>query len=458
VRIGGDAAFLAAAQKVLIARGAVASEFVAAATEGYADFARALDAQRMDELLALCGLPLAEVEAFADEVAAADKGILVWSMGITQHAGGGDSVRAIANLALLREWVGRPGTGLMPIRGHSGVQGGAEMGCYATALPGGLPVDAENARRFEALWGFPVPSKPGRTTVEVLDAALAGDVDGLYCIGGNFLETMPQPERIERALERIPVRIHSDIVVTSQMLAEPADVVYLLPARTRYEQRGGGTETTTERRVVFSPYVPGHDVGETQSEWEMLLEFARAVKPEGAGRIHFEDGAAIRAEIEAAVPAYRGIAALAQQGDQFQWGGERLCEGRKFPTVDGKAHFVPVRPMDRVPGEGKFLLATRRGKQFNSMVQRERDPLTGAERDHVFVSQADAERLGLATGDAVVVRSEVGEMKGRAFVADVAPGTLQAHWPEANGLIPPGRIDPDGGVPDYNAEVTLARG
>jgi anaerobic selenocysteine-containing dehydrogenase len=249
-----------------------------------------------------------------------------------------------------------------------------------------------------------------------------------------------------------------DIVVTSQMLVEPADAVYLLPARTRYEQRGGGTETSTERRVIFSPYVPGHDVGEASSEWEMLLEFARAVKPAEAARIHFDDAAAIRAEIEKAVPSYRGIAGLARQGDQFQWGGARLCEGRKFPTEDGKAHFVPVVPIDRVPAEGKFVLATRRGKQFNSMVQRDRDPLTGADRDHVFVSKADAERLGLATGDPVVVRNGTGELRGRAFVAEVAPGTLQAHWPEANVLIPHGRVDPDGGVPDYNAEVTLVRG
>src|SRR6202008_4996320 len=119
--------------------------------------------------------------------------------------------------------------GLMPIRGHSGVQGGAEMGCYSTALPGGLPIDASSASRFEELWGFAVPPKPGRTTVEVLEAAAEGAIDGFYCIGGNFLETMPQPERIERALARIPLRIHSDIVLTSQMLVEPAEVVYLLP-------------------------------------------------------------------------------------------------------------------------------------------------------------------------------------------------------------------------------------
>ncbi|HEV8112377.1 MAG TPA: molybdopterin-dependent oxidoreductase, partial [Planctomycetota bacterium] len=412
VRVGGDLAFLNAVQRILIAKNKVARDFIRAATHGYEDLVRALDAQPMDVLLAACGLPLAEVEAFASEIAAADRGILVWSMGITQHTQGADTVRAIANLALLREWVGRPGTGLMPIRGHSGVQGGAEMGCYATALPGGVPIDADSARRFANLWGFEVPATPGLTTVDALEAAGRGELDAFYCIGGNLLETLPEPHRVESALAKIPLRIHSDIVVTSQMLAEPAETVILLPARTRYEQRGGGTETTTERRVVFSPYVPGHDVGETQSEWEMLLEFARAVKPEGAGRIHFEDGAAIRAEIEAAVPAYRGIAALAKQGDQFQWGGPLLCTDRKFPTADGKAHFQCVEPhalaRETARASNRFKLATRRGKQFNSMVQCDVDQLTGAARDHILIDPADAARLGLAQDDPIVLTGPVG--------------------------------------------------
>jgi anaerobic selenocysteine-containing dehydrogenase len=296
------------------------------------------------------------------------------------------------------------------------------------------------------------------TTVEYLAAAGRGELDGLYCIGGNFLETMPAPGRVADALARIPLRIHSDIVLTSQMLVEPADTVYLLPARTRYEQEGGGTETSTERRVIFSPEIPGHRIGEAQSEWRMLLELARAARPEGYGRVHFADGAAIRAEIERAVPLYRGIAGLARQGDQFQYGGPRLCSGRAFPTADGRARFQPVAPRPSAArGERTFVIATRRGKQFNSMVQEQRDPLTGAERDHVFVSPKDAARLGLCTGDPLLLRNEQGEYRGRAFVADVAEGTLQGHWPEVNVLIAPGRVDADGGVPDYNAEVELER-
>lgn len=459
VKVGGDLAFVNAVQKVLIERGWVKQEFLDAAVGGYNDLKASLAAQSMDDLLARCGLPLAEVEAFAKELAEADKGVFVWSMGITQHAHGADTVTGIVNLGLLREYVGRPGTGMMPIRGHSGVQGGAEMGAYATALPGGLAVNAESAAKFSQLWGFDVPSSPGLATVEALEAAGQGRLNALYAIGGNFLETMPEPDRIRAGLEKIPLRLHSDIVVTSQMLVEPADTVYLLPARTRYEQHGGGTETTTERRVIFSPYIPGHDVGEAHSEWQSLLDLAKAAKPQGYARVHFHDAAAIRRDIAQAVPFYAGIEHLARQGDQFQWGGPRLCEDRSFPTADGKAHLTPVTP----PGLGAeadadiFILATRRGKQFNSMIQQDRDPLTGAERDHIFVAAADAQRLGLEMNAPIEVRNQQGSYRGRAFIAEVAPGTLQGHWPEVLCLIPHGRIDPQGGVPDYNADVRVVK-
>jgi molybdopterin-dependent oxidoreductase alpha subunit len=459
VKVGGDLAFVNAVQKVLIERGWVKQEFLDAAVEGYEELKTSLDAQSMDDLLAQCGLPFSEVEAFARELAEAERGVFVWSMGITQHAHGTDTVTGIVNLGLLREYVGRPGTGMMPIRGHSGVQGGAEMGAYATVLPGGLPVNAESAGKFSDLWGFDVPSRPGLATVDALEAAGQGSLDALYAVGGNFLETMPEPARIRAGLEKIPLRLHSDIVVSSQMLVEPADTVYLLPARTRYEQQGGGTETTTERRVIFSPHIPGHDVGEAQSEWRSLLDLAKSAKPQGYSQVHFEDVAAIRREIARAIPAYAGIEKLSRQGDQFQWGGARLCENRSFPTADGKAHLTPVlAPSLGAAADGDtFVLATRRGKQFNSMIQHGRDPLTGAERDHIFIAAADAERLGLKANSPLEVRNRQGAYRGRAFIADVAPGTLQGHWPEVLCLIPHGRIDRRGGVPDYNANVRVAK-
>ena len=230
VKIGGDLAFLNAAAKLLLERGELAQDFLDSAVEGLEEFQAELEQQSIDELCTLAGVERAEVEAFADEIARADKGVLVWSMGITQHPHGAETVKAIANLGLLKEWIGRDGCGLMPIRGHSGVQGGAEMGAYSTAFPGGLPVNEENARRFEELWGFPVPHEEGMTTVDYLEASIQGELDALYCVGGNFLETMPSPNRIADGLGRIPLHIHSDIVLTNQMLVDPADTVFLLRA------------------------------------------------------------------------------------------------------------------------------------------------------------------------------------------------------------------------------------
>jgi molybdopterin-dependent oxidoreductase alpha subunit len=458
VKVGGDLAFLNAAAKRLLERGAVAREFLERAVTGRAELESELASQSIDELLALAGVPRADLEAFVDELAAAERGVLVWSMGITQHVHGADTVRAIANLGLLREWVGRDGCGLMPIRGHSGVQGGAEMGCYASVFPGGVPIDAGSAARVGAQWGFPVPDWPGASTVDQLEAALRGELDAFYCIGGNFLETMPEPERIARALSRIGLRVHSDIVVTTQMLAEPGEVVYVLPSRTRYEQEGGGTETSTERRVIFSPELSGERIGDTRSEWRMLVEFAEAVRPGARALLRLDSGPAIRADIERCVPDYKGIGALAKRGDQFQWGGRHLCSGRRFRTKDGRAHLQVVRPPGLGSGAaraGGFVLATRRGKQFNSMVQRERDGLTGAERDHVFMHPDDARALGLAADQPIVLRNELGAYRGRVFLAEVARGTLQGHWPEVNGLLAHGRVDPEGGVPDYNALVRV---
>jgi molybdopterin-dependent oxidoreductase alpha subunit len=461
VRVGGDLAFVNAAAKRLIERGAIAKDFVEQATEGYGELQRELASQPLERLLAEAGLSAAELEAFVDELAAADKVVLVWSMGITQHMHGSDTVRAIANLGLLKEAVGRDGAGLMPIRGHSGVQGGAEMGAYATAFPGGLGIDAEQAARFASLWGFPVPSEPGLDTTEVLAAARRGEIDGYYVVGGNFLETLPDAEGVRAALARVPVRVHSDIVVTSQMLVEPGEAVYLLPAATRYEQAGGGTETSTERRVIFSPELPRKDLPQVRAEWQHLLEFARSVlPPERYARVHFPDAAAIRADIERAVPAYRGIAALSKQGDQFQIGGRHLIQGRRFLTQSGKARFAPVRPpglQGQLPDDPRFpfVLATRRGKQFNSMVQAPVDQLTGAARDHVLIHPADAERLGLVQDQPIELERGRGRFRGRAFLAPVTPGTLQGFWPEVNPLLPIDRIDPDGGVPDYNARVAI---
>src|SRR4029079_15588585 len=190
------------------------------------------------------------MHAFARLLVDRPNAVIVWSMGLTQHAHGVDTIKALMNVGIARGLPGRPNRGLVPIRGHSGVQGGAEVGCVPK-------VDAATAARWADVWGFPIPSTPGWTTAEMVEHAAAGDVDVFWMVGGNFLETLPDVDRSSRALERPRLRIHQDIVVSSSMLADSDGDVVLLPAATRYESPGGGTETSTERRIIFSPEIPG---------------------------------------------------------------------------------------------------------------------------------------------------------------------------------------------------------
>lgn len=462
VHTGGDKALIAGVIKHLIERGWVDQSFIDQYTGGFAELKSALESYSWESLEAASGSGRDQMLRLAGMLGEARNAIFVWSMGITQHDDGVSNVRAIIDLALARGFIGRPKSGLMPIRGHSGVQGGAEVGTVPNQFPGGLAVNRENAERMSRLWGFDVPPERGLNAVQMIDAAHSGEIDWFYLSGGNFLETLPEPEYVRQAIAHVPFRVHQDIVLSPQMFVDPHDVVLLLPAQTRYEQRGGGTETSTERRIIFSPEIPGRQIGEARPEWEIPMSIAERASPDRAALIHFEDARAIRREIALAVPAYQGIEHLHRTGDQVQWGGERLCEELSadgkvrpgFSTPNGRALFSVIEIEQPAKG-GKLRLSTRRGKQFNTIVHQNRDPLNGARREDVLISQSDAQRLGLTDGDRIVLRSEAGRMHGRCRVAAIAPGNVQVHWPEGNVLVKRGVCDPECGIPDYNAMVEI---
>jgi len=454
IHIGGDVAFFYGVLKHLIENGWLDRDFIAARTAGWDELALKTAGLPWGELEKSSGQTRADMLRFAEAFGKARSAIIVWSMGITQHRYGSDNVRAIVNLQLAKGNVGREKTGLMPIRGHSGVQGGAEMGGQPGAYVMGAPVGEENARRFAQpdYWGFEPPVCKGLTAAAMIAAAGRGEIDVLWQSGGNFVETLPEPDKVRAAVGRIPLRIHQDIMVSSNMLVDPADTVLLLPSRTRYEQRGGGTETSTERRVIYSPEIPGPRLPETKDEWQIPVLAARHAFPERAPAFFsWKDTHDIRDEIDRVCPTYKGIAGLRKKGDQFQYGGTRLLADG-FATPDGRGHFSSVQlPQENVP-HGKLLLATRRGKQFNSMIHAETDPLTGAGRDAILMSAEDARRLGLGDGEPVLLRNERGEVRGRVKIDRIAPGNIEGHWPEVNALLPSNCLDPSG-VPDYNAVV-----
>ena len=448
VETGGDLALLNGVLKALVELGGVDEKFVREWTVGF-DAARAnVDAIDWTQIEAGSGMTRGRIVDFARLLIDRPKAIFVWSMGLTQHAHGVDTIKALVNVGLARGLVGREHRGLVPIRGHSGVQGGAEVGCVPK-------VDRATATRWAGMWGFPVPDSPGWTAAEMIEQSARGNVDLFWMLGGNFLETLADADRSREALRRPRFRVHQDIVISSSMLVEGGDVL-LLPAATRYESPGGGTETSTERRIIYSPEIPGRRIGSAKPEWWVFREVMARTRPERRHLVALEDAASIRQEIARAVPLYKGIEKLREKGDQVQWGGPTLYANGRFATPDGRAHFaiVSTGPV-RAKGADTFAVSTRRGKQFNSMVQRSVDPLTGARRDDIFISAEDMAQLGLTDGAAVRLRSTCGTFSGKLRQARIKPGNLEVHWPEGMTVLSASAIDPDSMEPDYNAVVTL---
>lgn len=457
INTGGDVPFLNGALKHIFERDLLDHDFVASHTRDLEAARAAVDCQSWAELTALSGASEAQMRAFGEMIGTASTAVFVWSMGVTQHAFGEDGVRSIVNLALTRGFVGRERCGLMPIRGHSGVQGGAEMGAYTTVFPGGVPVNEENAASLSRTWGFDVPSSAGMTTPEMIDAAANGQLDVLFSSGGNFREALPNPAFVDKALENVPLRVHQDIVLSSKMLIDPAETVVLLPAATRYEVPGGVTQTSTERRIMFSPEIDGRRIGEARPEWEIFFDLARRVRPDLADQLSPQTTQELREEIARVVPFYAGIETLQKTGDQVQYGGEHLCEGWAFGTTDGRAKFSAVALPDAAIPPGMFAVATRRGKQFNTMVQEATDAVTGAAREAVLMNAADASDLDLRNGDRIRLSSAHGDYDGNVFIAPVTRRNLQVHWPEGNVLLDHGNRSPESHVPDYNAFVRVER-
>jgi molybdopterin-dependent oxidoreductase alpha subunit len=450
VDTGGDLAFLIGVLRALVELSGIDEAFVLERTVGFEQARAQAVATDWDQIERESGATRASIEQFARLLIERPNAVFVWSMGLTQRVNGVETIKALVNVGLARGLPGRSNRGLVPIRGHSGVQGGAEVGC----LPN---VDPATAARWADVWGFPVPANQGWTTAEMIDHASRGDVDVFWIVGGNFLETLPDAARSRAALRRPRLRIHHDILLSSSMLVEGDGDVLLLPAMTRYESPGGGTETSTERRIIFSPEIPGRRIGSAKPEWWVFREAMSRARPDQRHMIGLADAAAIRQEIARAVPLYKGIETLAAKGDQVQWGGRTLFADGRFATLDGKAHFAVVAVGRASLGPGQFHLSTRRGKQFNSMIQRHVDPLTGADRDDILISEDDLTRLQLPEGASVRLSSGCGTFSGKLKRAAMKPGNLEVHWPEGNVLLSATAIDPDSMEPSDSAVVTIER-
>ncbi|MBP1931673.1 FdhF/YdeP family oxidoreductase [Ammoniphilus resinae] len=467
VNIGGDIAFINGVIKHWLAMeetapgSAIDWKFVKEHANGLAKLKAHIEKQQWNLLESSSGVKRERICEFAEMLAAAKAGVFVWSMGLTQHRFGTDNVSQVANLAILRGFIGRAHCGVMPIRGHSGVQGSGEMGADPFSLPGG-DITPDHINRIEKVWNFELPKWQGDIIGVTLENSLLPEgherkTKVLYTSGGNFVETMPDPAFVQTCLENVELRVHQDIIFNTSTLLDAKEEVIILPAMTRYEQPGGGTSTSTERMVYFSPEIKGPRIEEARAEWEILTDLASKVYPEKKRLIQFADAAEIRQEIAQAAPNYDGIQHLKNRGDVFQWGNAWLCEDGSCPTADGKANLIPVEIPELRKPEGHFYVTTRRGKQFNSMIYDSKDPFNNADRNDVLIHPEDAAALEIKNGDAIVVYNQYGTFHGRAKWENIRPGNVELYWPEGNVVIPKGVYEKYAGIPEYNTAVVVEK-
>ena len=357
VRAGGDIGFINGVLKFIILAERNDRTFIERHTAGFAALVAALEAQSWDMLEQRSGVAREEMQRFAQTYSQARTAVFAYGVGFTEDEFGVDPVKALVNLALARGMLGREKCGIMAMCGDSGAQGAGECGCEPDRFPGGFAVNDDSARRFSNLWHHPVPSKLGFSAPEVIAAAHAGALKFLYSIGGNFLDSRIDPNLVTDALAKVPMRVHQDLMLNTSMLLDPGQTVVLLPGQTRYEQRSGGTSTSSERRIRFTPEIPGHRIGETLPEWEIPVLIGRKTMSNGDKLFPFEDSQTIREEMSRVMPIYQGVEKLTQEGDQLQWGGAQLYRDGFTIMPENRAIFTVLDPPDRRPSKESLALA-----------------------------------------------------------------------------------------------------
>ncbi len=443
--VGADVELLRLLLRRVIERGAVDAAFVDHHTTGFAELRDDLLADDPEELLRRCGVPAAQVEAAVDLLCAAPRAILAWAMGLTQHAHGVDAVQAIVNLALARGWVGRPGAGLLPIRGHSNVQGIGSMG-VAPALR------AEVAERLAELWGVALPRTPGLHTQASLEAAAAGQLDASLLVGGNLFAASPDRAWTAATLSRLETTVYVTTKLNEGHVHGRGRTCLILPARARDEEPQCTTQESMFNFVRLSDGGATSSAAEARSEVEILARLGAALLPPGP--VDFAtlvDHGAIRRMIAQVVPGYSAIGEIDRTRREFHVAG-RTKHAPEFATADGRARFRVTPVPAFAPGPGELRLTTLRSEgQFNTVVYEEEDVYRGNERRDVAVVLAqDAARLGLRRDQRVRVETAAGSLEVLVRLAELPPGNLAMYYPEANALVPR-IVDPASGTPVFKS-------
>lgn len=444
--IGGDIALLLGVARRLEEMGAVESGFISHYTEDAEAFRASVQECSWQTIVAESGVERDTIERIAEVYARSERTIFGWTMGITHHLHGCDNVRAIINLALLRGMVGKPGAGLLPIRGHSNVQGIGSVGVTPRLKQAVF-------ERLQSHFGVRLPAGDGMDTLSCLEAMREGRIDSAWCLGGNLFGASPDAQSTARAFGRLASVVYLTTTLNTGHAWGRAGETIILPVRARDEEDQSTTQESMFNFVRLSDGGPPRYDG-PRGEVEVIAALA-----DGAlGNTGPMDWKAlsrhrnIRQMIAAVIPGYEAIATIDETGREFQIPGRTYRQPR-FPTPTGRARFRIVKiPRRERPGGTLRLMTLRSEGQFNTVVYEDEDVYRQQDRrDVILMNPADMAQRGLRENQPVIVRSSSGAMHGmqaRAF--NIRAGNAAMYFPEANVLVG-AAADPESGTPAFKS-------
>lgn len=431
--IGGDLALLMGIAKRIDEMGAQDNAFLSHACAGSEEWLAHIRSVSWSEIHAKSGVSQRDIDGIAERYAAAKNVVFSWTMGITHHVHGVENVQAIANLAFMRGMVGRPNAGLLPIRGHSNVQGIGSVG-VTPKLKDAI------FERLEREYGLTLPTTTGLDTLGCMEAAHAKKLKMGFCLGGNLYGSNPDAKYAAESLSRLESTVFLSTSLNTGHAHGLADEVIILPVLARDEEPQATTQESMFNYVRLSDGGPRRHAG-PRSEVEVIARIAEGVLADSTA-IDWQsmrDTGRIRDAIAKVVPGYDKIADIDKTKTEFQLGGRTLHKP-KFPTSSGRAvlhrHELPEL---RGGGDQLRLMTVRSEGQFNTVVYEQEDIYRGQDRrDVILLHPDDITRLGLSNEQLVTVRSETGAMSGirvRSF-EEIKPGNTLMYYPESNLLVP----------------------
>jgi molybdopterin-dependent oxidoreductase alpha subunit len=445
---GGDIALLAGVARCVLERASDDRAFIERYTEGFDTFRRAIEALSWSEIESRSGVAQEAIAEVARMYSAAKSAIFAWTMGITHHLHGVENVQMIANLALLRGMVGRPAAGLLPIRGHSNVQGVGSVGVTPQ-------LKQAIVKRLEARLGIAVPPSPGLDTMACIEAAGRGEMRAALCLGGNLFGSNPDSAFAARALQQLDLVAYLSTTLNTGHAWGTARETLILPVLPRDEEPQATTQESMFSYVRLSDGGPQRYRG-PRSEVAVLSALGRRLLGDRPVDWNgFASHQSVRQLMAELIPGLEPLADIDRTRREFHIAGRRL-DGPHFPTPSGRARFhavgLPSRP--EATGRQLRLMTVRSEGQFNTVVYEEEDAYRGQERrDVILVSEADITRLGLKTDQRVTVRSATGELRRQILRAyDIRPGNALMYYPEANALVARA-VDPQSKTPAFKSTL-----